>query len=1381
MKIQASSATTLLLGVLELCGEPVTPAELTSILRLARLTMTDAVVRLLQEQGKKQKLHCPPGERAKALQAVLASPHFRPLAEAIVRHLPSFTFTRVSPARLMRDFRLAVWLDDPNMLSFACGTLEPKQLASALRSLEPVSLQYLRSRHPVVREGLLDVAREHSLGSFEPLGAWEELVLAEWPAGEHLVLCGRLEEAERRPCGELDRAWLELARGDWEASARHFEAALKAGRSRFGSHWTLPGVAPLGYALACLGSGRRAQGARLVRAGSAPYAPLEGLAPLFAEAPRESDLHDLRVELEHSTDIHGLESLPLSLMLAWRVPDLGPLRLDWILSNARAARGAGYRWLGDQLEAVALRLQGQPLGPGTWLVDLLAYQAPWERHLEALRQLSRGEAPGEGKAQSRLVWEVGPGGLAAREQKAKGSGWGPGKAVSTTRLLREPPACVSAQDQRILAHLHKFVDSRTPEFDARAWLELVGHPLVTYQGQPVQVVRDQPRLLLQKQPGGVRVQLQPPLRRAVEVDFSQPGLVRVVEMSNSLRPLYALVGGGLYFPEQAQEELLGVLSEFAGQVSVESQLEHRESAADSTPAVLLSPLGDGLQLQVRVRPAGPQGPALRPGQGAVDSLAQVAGQICRVRRDHAREVEECEALLAACPTLRAAAEWNWDFTVGELEASLACLEELQALGQSVRLEWPQGKAWALKPALQVSSLRVKLRAERDWFALRGEVQLDERQVLDLRELLELLDAQGGRFVRLKDGEFLALTQEMRRRLDEVKRVTERSGQKLLLHPLAGAPLEALSEAGAQVDADREWEEHLRRLQEARELKPAVPAALQAELRPYQEAGYQWLARLAHAGAGACLADDMGLGKTVQTLALLLAQAEHGPSLVVCPTSVSFNWLEEARRFAPSLTFATLGAARGREAQVAALGAGDVLVVSYGLLHSNASVLGSREWQVIVLDEAHYVKNARAKRAQAAGALRGKVRVALTGTPMENHLGELWSLFRFLNPGLLGSEKSFGERFARPIESKDRAAAQTLRSLLAPFTLRRLKSQVLEELPPRTEIVRRVELAPEERALYEAARQRAVERVATAEGGQLFHVLAELTRLRRLCCHPRLVLPASDLPGSKLQSLLELVDELRENRHRALVFSQFVDHLALVREALQARGVSFLYLDGQTPAAERGGLVQQFQAGRGELFLISLKAGGTGLNLTGADYVIHLDPWWNPAVEDQATDRAHRLGQLRPVTVYRLVTRDTIEEQILELHAHKRDLADQLLAGHDGEARLDPQALLALVRGEEPPQAPPLDLRGAALAETVREPFRAGPAPVARPPAAEPPASVEGQALSFLQAEGRLSTGSLMERLNLARPEAKALLERMAASGTLRRIGERGRGVHYVAG
>jgi SNF2 family DNA or RNA helicase len=317
-------------------------------------------------------------------------------------------------------------------------------------------------------------------------------------------------------------------------------------------------------------------------------------------------------------------------------------------------------------------------------------------------------------------------------------------------------------------------------------------------------------------------------------------------------------------------------------------------------------------------------------------------------------------------------------------------------------------------------------------------------------------------------------------------------------------------------------------------------------------------------------------------------------------------------------------------------------------------------------------------------LKAGFRLALTGTPIENDLDELWSLFSFVNPGLLGTREGFAKRFAIPIaRDRDPQARAALRALVRPFLLRRTKAAVLSELPSRTEQTLLVEMGETERAFYEAMRLRAMEKLAAPESagpGRKIRILAEITRLRRACCHPALIDPAAEVPSGKLEALLELVEELILNRHRALIFSQFTSHLALVRAALDIRGIVYEYLDGSTPANERERRVKAFQTGAMPLFLISLKAGGTGLNLTAADYVVHLDPWWNPAVEDQASDRAHRIGQERPVTIYRLIMQGSIEESILALHRDKRDLAADLLDGAEMSARLSEEALLALIKG-----------------------------------------------------------------------------------------------------
>jgi SNF2 family DNA or RNA helicase len=495
----------------------------------------------------------------------------------------------------------------------------------------------------------------------------------------------------------------------------------------------------------------------------------------------------------------------------------------------------------------------------------------------------------------------------------------------------------------------------------------------------------------------------------------------------------------------------------------------------------------------------------------------------------------------------------------------------------------------------------------------------------------------------------------------------------------------------QVEHDAAYAARLQALDDARGIVPALPTALQAELRPYQAEGFEWAMRLAAAGLGACLADDMGLGKTLQAIAVLLARAANGPALVVVPTSLIGNWRAECRRFAPSLrvhVYAEGGGALARRERVEAMGRHDVLLVSYPMLQIDGEVFAGRAWATLVLDEAQAIKNAAAKRSQAVFALRAAFRLAMSGTPIENRLAELWSVMRACNPGLLGTAQRFNERFANLIERQsDRQAQRTLKRLIAPFILRRTKAQVLAELPPRTELLLEVAGDDTERAHYEALRREALaaaERslAGDAPGQAHLNILAGLTRLRRAACDPRLVTPTLKAPGAKVQAFAELAAELVANGHKTLVFSQFVDFLALLREPLDAAGIAYQYLDGATPAAERTRRVEAFQEGQGELFLISLKAGGFGLNLTVADYVVIADPWWNPAAEDQASGRAHRIGQQRPVTVYRLVHQGTLEEKILALHQTKRELADSVLEGEAGGPAAVPMAheLLALMRG-----------------------------------------------------------------------------------------------------
>ena len=450
----------------------------------------------------------------------------------------------------------------------------------------------------------------------------------------------------------------------------------------------------------------------------------------------------------------------------------------------------------------------------------------------------------------------------------------------------------------------------------------------------------------------------------------------------------------------------------------------------------------------------------------------------------------------------------------------------------------------------------------------------------------------------------------------------------------------------------------------------LPDGLRATLRGYQRAGVNWLCFLHEAGLGGLLADDMGLGKTLQALCAL-----RGRTLVVAPTSLLHNWSDEIARFRPDLRVQIFhGSRRAIEPQA------DITLTTYALLRRDREVLVQEDWQTVILDEAQAIKNPESQVAQAAYQLRGAFRIALTGTPVENRLDELWSQFHFTNPGLLGGRRDFEERYARPISQGGTETAEHLRERIRPFLLRRLKREVAPELPPRTDVVLHCVLSETERGIYEAIHaataRDVVERLEA--GGSVLAALEALLRLRQACCHPALVPGQSAEDSAKLALLLDRLETAVADGHKALVFSQWTSLLDLVEPQLDRAGIPYTRLDGTT--RDRAGVLHRFQQETGPpVFLVSLKAGGTGLNLTSADHVFLLDPWWNPFVEEQAADRAHRIGQERPVFVYRMVAENTVEEQILVLQEKKRSVSEMALGESDAAHRITRDDLLALLR------------------------------------------------------------------------------------------------------
>ena len=601
----------------------------------------------------------------------------------------------------------------------------------------------------------------------------------------------------------------------------------------------------------------------------------------------------------------------------------------------------------------------------------------------------------------------------------------------------------------------------------------------------------------------------------------------------------------------------------------------------------------------------------------------------------------------------------------------------------------------------------------DWFGIELGIMVDGERVSVLPLLIDLLetmhygvgladldDLTAGEvtFVPLEDGRLLPLDSERLRpllaalfELFEMGAIGEDGSLKL--NAMQAADLADLAAATEAINLRWLGGERVlelgKRLRNAGEIKPvAPPPGFKGQLRLYQKEGLSWLQFLREVELGGILADDMGLGKTVQTLAHLLEEKRTGratrPSLVVAPTSLMANWRLEARRFAPDLKVLTLHGSE-RKQHFGEIDDHDLILTTYALLRFDKDVLLAQDYHFVILDEAQNIKNPKAATTRLVHQLKARHRLCLTGTPLENHLGELWSLCHFLNPGLLGDSQTFRRVFRTPIEKHDNIdRSRLLARRVQPYLLRRTKGEVEQDLPEKTEIVENIELSGAQRDLYESIRlamHEKVKREIAAKGAARSHIiiLDALLKLRQACCDPRLLKleAAKNVEESaKLTRLMDMLPAMIEEGRRILLFSQFTSMLSLIEAELKPSKVDYLKLTGRTK--DRGALVERFQAGEAPLFLISLKAGGSGLNLTAADTVIHYDPWWNPAVEDQATDRAHRIGQDKPVFVYRLRTLGTVEEKIQELQARKRDLADGLFdTGGRSTTSLDAEDIAAL--------------------------------------------------------------------------------------------------------
>lgn len=927
----------------------------------------------------------------------------------------------------------------------------------------------------------------------------------------------------------------------------------------------------------------------------------------------------------------------------------------------------------------------------------------WEMRLEEI--LSANEPAGEGQKterSERLVYLLSPICIEPFLQKRLKSGaWSVGKRLTVPgfrKLTANRDLELDDTDERLMRNLGTF-DYDIYISHCIGYLVGCDHVFTgdSYDLRPVNIHEDKPFLIINRDKDGsftvstnvdeLRDGVTKPVyyRKNSDTDYA------VYSPSPFEKKVYAQILSQEKYPKEAEPLLMRLIAMLGGKTEVHSnmvvELDGLEQVKGSTRLTLrcMPSSYDRYDLSVSVHAC--EGLAFVPGKGNVSTIAENGGKKVQVMRDLRQEQRNLRLLTQQLASLGVIDDDD-DFapsTITETVAvnTAAFLEIIQWVKdnpETCELEWPEGSRIKYHPSIGARSASISFKSKNGWFEVEGDVHIDEDEIISLQQLLELIHQQGHRnYIKIGEQEYISLSSELSRilkRLDTV--TTDRRNHLQMASAAAGLIGDVIDNPDVKIDHSKELDALRQRIRDSAKAEPQVPDTLQATLRDYQVEGYEWMWRVTSWGAGACLADDMGLGKTLQTIALLLDQAADGPSLVVAPASVVPNWRNELKRFAPMLNVTVLNSADNREEAIGEASAGDVVVSTYALLNIQHEQLSKREWAVACLDEAHTIKNPNTKMSKAAMMLQARRKVILTGTPIQNHLSELWNLFQFINPGLLGSAEQFSRKFIEPIENKhDRERQGQLRRLISPFLLRRTKSDVIDELPEKNEITMPVELTDEEMRLYEVHRRMA-EKSVMADKTVKVSTLAEITKLREMACSISLVDKKWRQPSSKVSAFIDLAENLNGSGNRALVFSQFTSFFRQVREAMDKAGLPYLYLDGSTPMAQREQLVRDFQRGKCPFFLISLKAGGLGLNLTGANYVIHLDPWWNPAIEQQATDRAYRIGQRQDVTVYHLISQHTIEEKIQRLHKTKRDLADSLLEGTDMGHALTQEELLELL-------------------------------------------------------------------------------------------------------
>ena len=878
-----------------------------------------------------------------------------------------------------------------------------------------------------------------------------------------------------------------------------------------------------------------------------------------------------------------------------------------------------------------------------------------------------------------------------REQvRQKNGAWSLGKRVSDARYRTGALAYMTNADRRILDRLNHSMRSDL-------MLEDVIEEMVTenrlYTGltppyEQVTVTRDHPYLIVENDGAQFVVKSNVPLAKAkddlivIEESATQYSIITI---PYEIRGYYVKLLQLGTLPLEAEDILRQFLEKIGGKVELHSSLIEGGSTLPLVDGqwnmgFRLVPKNNGnWEVRAFVKPLAGGKRTYSPGVGDDVIIDENSEGRCRVKRNIEMENSNKSVIQAF-----------WDEMGHEFEERgiyppefvLRLMLLIQGNPDSFYAEWPEGQQFKVKSLSRgASSWNGVMKQRGQWFDIEGDVFIDESTRISISQLLELVGKSESRYVKISDDEFLVISDTLRKQLSTLDAIVSHEKGGIKISPFSAALFSNdLLHGDIEFSLDETITATRDKILSCSDYSPEVPSQLQATLRPYQLDGFRWMARLNSWGAGALLADDMGLGKTLQAITFLLLKRNEGPSLVVAPASVAPNWLSEMQKFAPTLNVQILNFAQDRQQLVSNAKAGDVVIITYGILLSIQDLITSKEWNVACLDEAHIIKNRGAKTSAAAMKIQAKNRIMLTGTPVQNHLGELWNLFQFVNPGLLGSYEHFSRKFIIPIEgNKDKEKQEMLDDLVHPFMLRRTKQSVLKELPEKTEIYQDIELTKDELAIYESIRIRAEKLLNDNRGDVNMNVLAEITRLRQAACSAELIEPKWVGECSKITTLTELLQGVIEGGNRALVFSQFVSFFHVVKRELDKLHIDYFYIDGSVPVKKRTEMVNAFQSGEKSVFLISLKAGGLGLNLTGANYVFHLDPWWNPAIEQQATDRAYRIGQNQAVTVYHLVSKHTIEEKIIRLHETKRELAENILDGTDISYKLTGSELLKMLQ------------------------------------------------------------------------------------------------------